>query len=331
MDIRKVHILVEQGLQQVGVFAYDDFEPEEIDLQVDAAVYKILKSAFHPERPNNQFQYNQGVLDRIRVLQETDILGQGIDNPSEDYIEVKLPEDYLDLVRSSSLIEKGWCCSNDPCLHIKEGKFYKVLSGAIIYDSIEYREGEVFKGVVNRNIFTELPSEDKIKVVEFKPLRKHNRLIESARVYEVLDNSLSTTSINSPVSELTKDSIRVYYSNFIVNNILISYIRLPSPVNFNFKRFSYSDQLTVGKKYEVLKTPVTYGGISYNLRDSFIADSSTSFVGTGQIKEFLDGDLNLPEQVCYDVIHEAVQKLAIISEQDQQKINNLIVKDNVPS
>lgn len=331
MDIRKVHILVEQGLQQVGVFAYDDFLHEEIDLQIDKAVYRILKSAFNPIQANNSFQYNQGVLDRIRVLQETDVLLNSSKFPQSGYIQAPLPEDYIHYIRSISLVETSTCCGSSHCTCIDEGKFYKVLTGAIIYNNIEYREGDVFQGVEGKQVYSELPSEDEIKVVDFSPKRSSNRIIESDKVYEVLSNGLSKTISRSPVGEIGKDFIRIYYSNFVVNNLLFSYIRTPEPVNFNFKRLSSSDELEQGIEYEVLTGTINYAGSQYSAKQTFIATSSTFFSGTGIVKKYLEGDLNLPEQVCYDVINEVVEQLSVLSEQNQQKINNLTVKDNVPS
>src|SRR5690606_28659581 len=143
MDIRKVHILIEQKLQQVGVFAYDDFQSEEVDLQIDASVFKILKSAFNPIRQDNQFQYNQGVLDRIRTLQKTEVV-LPIDRTEEDYCESDLPEDYIHRIRVSASVAVPENCTVLKCNKIESGKSYILRQGHILYNEVELKDGDTF-------------------------------------------------------------------------------------------------------------------------------------------------------------------------------------------
>lgn len=329
MDIRKVHILIEQGLQQVGVFAYDDFEHEEIDLQIDESVYNIIKSVFSSIRGDNRFQYNQGVLDRIRTLHSTDISLSV--TTFEDYVEAIIPENYVHAIRVWANVSKSDRCNKLKCNEIQVGKIYKVIKGSIVYNGTQYNEGDTFIGIEGQDKMELVPPIKDIQVGEIKAKRVQARIIESDIVGDVLANSLSKTKAISPVSELTEKNIRVYFSDFIINNLLFSYIRRPNPVNFNFKRYTNTDSLLPLTKYEVIKETVVYNGVTYGLGQTFSTTSIVSFTGTGTVKLFQDGDLVLPIEVCYDVINDVVQKLAIISEQNQQKIVNLVQKDNVPS
>lgn len=339
MDIRKVHILIEQKLQQVGVFAYDDFQSEEVDLQIDASVFKILKSAFNPIRQDNQFQYNQGVLDRIRTLQKTEQV-LPIDRTEDYYNETDLPEDYIHKIRISALVALPEQCTVVECNNIEAGKTYIVKQGHIRYvvenstgnEYIELKEGDSFIGVEGVTEYEFFPDSLPVKLLQPKSKKVRCRVIESHKIDEVLENSLSKTKVSSPVVEITEEIIRSYFSDFIINNLIFSYIRTPSPVNFNFQRYTAGDTLTAGIKYEVISGTISINSIeTYGVGQVFTPVMNTTFTGTGTVRVYLDGDLVLPLPVCYDVINDVAQELAIISEQSQQKIVNLAQKDNVPS
>ena len=329
MDIRKVHILIEQKLQQVGVFAYDDFEHQEIDLQIDEQVFRILKSAFNPIRQNNQFQYNQGVLDRIRVLQKTEVPLSVTEE--EDYVITELPEDYIHSIRLSANVFLPEKCTKLKCNRIEANKVYKLNKGRILYNNIEYNSGDTFIGVEGEKEFQFFPDSKNVEIVQIKTRKVACKIGQSDLISDLLENSLSTTRASKPLAEIEENNIRVYFSDFAINNLIFSYIRTPSPVNFNFQRYNVGDSLEPNTKYEVIKETVSYQGTTYGLGQVFTTTSSTSFTGTGVVKKYQDGDLNLPLPVCYDVINGTVQELAMISEQNQQKIANLVQTDNVPS
>ena len=331
MDIRKVHILIEQGLQQVGVFAYDDFTHEEIDLEIDASVYRIIKSAFTSIRLENQYQYNQGVLDRIRTLQSTE-KPLTISSTEEDYVEFNLPEDYIHRIRVSARIAIPDQCSILKCNKIEVGKLYKLNNGKIRYNNEEYNSGDTFTGVEGVKQFEYYPDTNNVEIVEIKSKRVRCRVVESDKIDQILENSLSKTKASSPVTEITEEIVRAYFSDFVINNLIFSYIRTPSPVNFNFQRYSVGSTLIAGTKYEVISgTIILNDSTTYGAGQNFTLSANSSFTGTGVVKEYLDGDLVLPTPVCYDVINDVVQELSIKSEQSQQKIVNLAQKDNVPS
>jgi hypothetical protein len=332
MDIRKVHILIEQGLQDVGVFAYADFEPEEVDLQIDKSAFSLIKSAFVPKQERNKFQFNQGVLDRLRAIHETGISlsGSTVDSINKRVI-FDLPENYVHLVRDSSIVSltESRCYPFKVCDKVKPGIRYKVLSGAVDYNGEIYEEGSTFIGVEGEEQF-DLVSGKAVEVGQVKQVKSGNRLTESFELNEVLENSLTKTKADSPVSEISGSQLSVYFSNFIVDAVNISYIRKPSPVNINFQRYNQGSNLTTGVTYEVITAPVIHEGTTYVVGDRFVA-TGFSFSGSGIVRVADVGDLLFPEEVCYDIINDAVEALSIESEQSQQKIANLVSKNNVPS
>lgn len=330
MDIIKVHLTIEQKLQQVGVFAYDDFHPDEIDLQINESQNSIIKSAFRSIRPENKVEDTQLVLDRFRVLKvgHKTITGGVID---DDFVKFQLPEDYLHLLDDYSLVEDVANCKKlEACDPIKYNFKYKVIKGRVLYNGEFYKEGEIFIGIENVENFS-VASGEKGIVREVKTKRSPNRLTESNLISTVLDNTLYTTSSRSPISEIVQQELLVHFSNFVVEGVKISYIRKPQLVNFHFKRYSSTDALSTNTKYQVVKETVNYNGTTYGLGETFTTTSISAFTGTGEVKLENDGDLLFPDFVCDEIIANAVQQLAIISEQNQQKIANLVQTNDVPS
>ncbi len=328
MYIKKVHTLIEQGLQQNGVFAYSDFLKEEIDLQIDKSTYQRLVERFKPlkDRP---FQAIQGILDEFQSIQVKDFELSSLTKGDEAYY-ATLPTDYVFLIVDKSLVL--WRCSSTalkPTItaQIEEGSYYTVTgTGTVTYNSVVYAVGSVIKGVTGITSFT---------VTTLKPIvyklnkRKSNdRLIKEERIAEVLDNELEKPSLESPVSTLSGNTLYVYYKDFFVDKVFISYIRKPLPVNYNFTTYT-TGELVNGTKYEVVRDSIVYNSVTYTKFQTFTANATATFTGTGIVRKALDGDIELPEPMAYKVIDDVVLTLSILSEQNQQKIANLAQKDNV--
>lgn len=327
MYIKKVHILIEQGLQQNGVFAYEGFLKEEIDLQIDKAGYTLLNKRIKPLALKG-FQKNQGILDEFQELQ---IKNLELTNTKEDNVYIALlPSNYVHLISDKSLVL--WLCDKTPVLttKIEKDKYYVVSGSATItYNLVAYATGTVFKGVVNVTTFT--ASGGLTLVHKLNTRESDNRLTKEEDIARVLDNTLSTTSVESPVSTLSNKKLYTYSKDFFVGKTFISYIRKPKPVNYNFSIVA-SGTIIQGVEYEVVKDSIVYNGQTLNKFDTFTGASSINvFTGTGVVRKALDGDLELSESMTYSIIDRVVEVLGVISEQSQQKIVNLAQQNNVSS
>jgi len=326
MYIKKIHILIDEGLQQNGVFAYGGYLKEQVDLQIDKACYELLEERFKPLK-GKTFQQSQGVLDEFQELQVKGLQLTPI-KESEAYV-ATLPDDYIHLISDKTIVL--WLCNSTKILtsQIEVDSYYVVMGTATItYNSIPYSKGEVFKGVTGVSVFTSGAGTSIVNKLSTR--YSSNRLTKEEALASVLDNALETTSITSPVSSLSGKKLYVYYKDFFVSYILISYIRKPEPVNYNFTTFA-SGSLVNGTKYEVVKGTIVYNATTYSAFDTFTANATATFTGTGTVRKAFDGDLELSDQMCYKIINRVIEVLAVISEQNQQKIVNLAQQNNVSS
>lgn len=232
---KKIHILIEQGLQQVGVFAYSDFTHEEIDLEINKQQYAYLNKIFNPnvyagQKASNYFEFNQEVLDRISVLQKTVNLTKF--NTEEDNVSYTIPSDYLHYIRSTSNVSPiNLQCSKLYCNKVEPNKTYKILSGSILYKGVQYNKGDSFVADTESK-FEIIPTQEMINVAEIKSKKFRNRLGHSYQIDDLLENSLTTSKINSPVCSIVGNLLKVYTNNFSVNTVQLLYCRKPIEVNF---------------------------------------------------------------------------------------------------
>jgi len=59
------------------------------------------------------------------------------------------------------------------------------------------------------------------------------RIIQSDELQELLDDTYHTTKIQSPVSEIENDLVKIYLDDFTIKDIIVQYIKKPE--NFNVK------------------------------------------------------------------------------------------------
>lgn len=322
MYIKKVHILIEQGLQEIGVFAYSDFQPEEVDLQINKATFSMINDEFEPIRTGKiPFQKTQGILDRFQTLEVKDL--ELIPYRNEDSVEAELPANYIHLIRDESLVLTECSLKEVKPGDIEPNQYYmNIGTKTIIYNSISYPKRTYFKGIEGFTSYS-FSGVGELKLIKLKKQKSPNRLIKSNELSETLLDSLTRPDKNSPVSTIAGNKIFSYFTDFIIDKLYISYIREPKEVNYNFKKYTSSDALSVGKVYESIDDNVTYNSIIYKKFEPFTVISGvTSFTG-GTVRELGDGDLELPKSTCYKIIDKVINVLMMISEQSQQKISNL--------
>lgn len=283
METLDIHIKIEQGLNNIGSFAYANLEHDEIDLAYNNVVYAEIRQVFRDidaqVHPNN-FERNQYYTDYLRVL-KTEYSNSGSDDG--DFQTLLLPENYIHLINDTSTVIAKNCkgkklksegssfnldepsneCNdvsdND---ELKENKFYKVI-GDVKYDGVWYKDCEIIKATDVSEFYGE--------VEEIPVKRVSNRLTKSENIHYLLNSNLSKSKINSPISELMSDSLRVHKKNFDIASVDITYIRKP-------KQISYHDNINEENEF--------------------------------------------PDNVIQYFIEKAVQYIAIRTEQSQQKIGN---------
>lgn len=233
MTIRDIHILIEQGLQKIGVFAYADIEHDEIDLAIDSVIVREIRNIFRDidaiQHPNN-YERNQYEADFLRILKTKQCINA---SKVDDGYSIDLPIDYLHLISDSSNVLALNCnvktldSEKDDVLEI--GKTYRA-NGDVLHNGKWYKNCEIFVAET-----TDLYG----KVTELATKKMPNRLTKSENINNVLTNSLTKSNYKSPVSELVGNKLIVYTDNsFKLSQICITYIRLP-------KKVSYRNDITI--------------------------------------------------------------------------------------
>lgn len=254
MNIKQMHIEIEQGVQNLGVFAYADQSHEALDIAIESCTYELIQSSFFP---NDSFENSQWSSDLLRVLKTTSEL-----SPltfSNGYY-VDLPANYLHLISDYSVVYTD--CYKKIISHpevLKVGSLYKAV-GDVRIGATWFEDGKIFKYVSGAFYGS---------VKEVPTKRVLNRLTNSEDLANVLDNNYSKTIAISPVSELFGGQLRVWVDGFNVTSVELNYIRKP------------------------VKT--VYPTV----------------------------DCELPDNVTKIIIENVVKRIAIRTEQNQQKINNL--------
>jgi len=111
MTVQELHYAVDQGLQKVGSFAYDNFLPEEIDYWLNRAQDRFIKDrAFsHSDIKQLGFVANQKRLDDLRLLITNDYTDETSGQAGIEFQYYDLPANYLYLVNIRAAIRKDNC------------------------------------------------------------------------------------------------------------------------------------------------------------------------------------------------------------------------------
>lgn len=330
MYIKKMHILIEQKLQNIGVFAYSDFQKEEIDLQIDSSVIKLIEDSFgFNGTPQKKFEQNQLNKDKLKEL-EVRNLNLNFIKEGDEYI-ADLPDDYVHLISDKSQILYKCLTSNVPLGKIEKDSYYLVEEGSLEYNTKAYTKGEYFKGI---DSFTSYSFTSTVpKVIKLESKITSNRLTKGEFYEDIIGNSLTTSSTESLISAISGKKLIIFSPDFFVDKVSITYIKEPKTVKYKFKTYTNTDALINNKEYEVIKGSVSYNGNTYvyggfdNLLKFKVETSKglnfTNIVSGSLVRELKDGDSELNNIACYYIIDGTVKSLAIASEQNQQKIVNL--------
>ena len=93
MTVQELHYAIDQGLQKVGSYAYDNFLPDEIDFWLNRAQERFIKDrAFaHSDQKQLGFVANQKRLDDLREIMAIDYVDQAAAAAGVEFQQFDLP------------------------------------------------------------------------------------------------------------------------------------------------------------------------------------------------------------------------------------------------
>ena len=100
MTVQEFHYAVDQGLQKIGSYAYDNFLQEEIDYWLNRAQERFIKDrAFaHSDMKQIGFAGNQKRLDDLKNIISIDYLDDALPRVGVEFQEYDLPLNYMFLI-----------------------------------------------------------------------------------------------------------------------------------------------------------------------------------------------------------------------------------------
>jgi hypothetical protein len=98
MNPQEMHIEIDQALQRVGSYVYDNFEAVELDLILNKMVMRYIDDKFRQDRMSEGFADEQGDLDDIQYLIEYDKSLPALLDTTFGKTYGMLPSDYLYLL-----------------------------------------------------------------------------------------------------------------------------------------------------------------------------------------------------------------------------------------
>ena len=222
MTTRDIHIRIEQGLNNIGSFAYSDMDHDEIDIAYNSVVYMEIRNIFRDIdgkiNPNN-FERNQYYTDYLRIL-KTIFANNGNDNG--DNHSIMIPNDYIHRINDYSVVIP-LNCKGKLVDKIEIDKYYKTL-GDVKYNGQWYENCQMFKGTNVENVYG--------KVEELPTKKVRNRFTRSEDIDWELNSKIGKSVINSPLSEIIGNTLIVHKNKFDVAEIGLTYIRKPIQINY---------------------------------------------------------------------------------------------------
>lgn len=166
-----------------------------------------------------------------------------------------------------------------------------------------------------------------------------NTLVKIASLSNTLENTLSKTKKERPISNYYNGILRVFYDNFTVYRIYIDYIKLPQLISYNsFTKscnvLNASTTITTASTVDVIVGMSVSGtGIQANtvvaeiLSDTTfrisIAATATNNNVTVTLNANAGAEMPLSESGNIELVNKTISYLMKVSEQNQQKIVNL--------
>lgn len=116
MTVLQFHILLEQMLQQMGNFSYDDLEREEVDVAINYGFDKAIRHYLSPKddrqaasASKDGFEDIQLTLDDLRMIKVEDVSLAGLVNVGTTKTRGNLPDGYRGLINDRSVVKLPDC------------------------------------------------------------------------------------------------------------------------------------------------------------------------------------------------------------------------------
>lgn len=329
MYIKEAHIMIEQGLQQVGVFADYDISPDEIDLAIKEWIWKIMDREFPNERGQ---KLNKPKVDKYAILIEKEKEFLATVTNRGDY-EVALPDNYFHLIKADAEVVFACDFTKIKSGSLIENEWYQNIGEIpIAYNGISIPIRKIFRATSNANYNHTIAKEAHIIKLNKKisPLR----FVEEEFSSLINQSGLTKTSSKSPIATVSGKKITINVNGFFIEKVYISYLRKPKDPNYRYKVITPTTDMVVDKEYEVIEGTVTYNGTVYKGGERFnfpsfkILTGKYRFTGTGEVRLKGDGDIELPYQVALEIKDKVLLDLSIQSENNPQKIQGLAQINN---
>lgn len=150
LNIQDMHRLIEQEIQKMGFFAYDDLESEEIDLQINNQIYEFIEAVlavYRGQKPKigvpEGFQADQVSLDSLRTIHVREEL-RPLNSVTGEGKRFDLPDNYLHHVKTKLTVTYS-CVENKqtviktvspkPALRVAESQNIDIMKASSFYKS----------------------------------------------------------------------------------------------------------------------------------------------------------------------------------------------------
>lgn len=221
MTVEKFHILVEQKLQKISSFSYEDLLPQEVDLQANAAFYNWLNSFADFQQRGNRMDDTEARLNDIRTLVIRD---SSLSTVTEGSASVaSLPENYLYLVGAK--MDVLYECVKIRVDSIVANTPYILKSATLTYNSSSFITGNLVEGSVSMSL-----SRSDI-LYPLTTRERYGRVIRNEEVYLLEEHFYGKSQPRSPIVYVNEDNITVSNPKFFIKNLKIVYIRKPLEID----------------------------------------------------------------------------------------------------
>lgn len=222
MTVESFHILVEQDVQKISTFAYEDLQPEEVDIQANKAFYNWLNEFAEFQPRGNRQDDTEARLNDIRTLVVRDAPLSLV--TTGDVSVASLPDAYLYLVGVK--LKVYYECSQRRQTQIQPSKRY-VAKSVVVYNSVTYNKGDIIVGTT-----THILGRSEL-VLQLSVLDVHGRITRNEEVDKLNETHYGKTHYKSPIVAINSDGLYVSTLSkfFIDDNATFSYIRKPAIID----------------------------------------------------------------------------------------------------
>ena len=250
LTIKEIHLLIDQGLNSLGLFTEQALLHEQVDFVVNHIVEKhinTLTDILSNKRSNIEKAIIRFLTRRLELPVKKE----------SKYYEAELPSDFGKYSTSQTIL--GLCGCETQCCHkessqtckkcsetdhndIEEGQWY-IATTAVKYDNQWLKPNDVFRGKDVSNIYG---TYEKVKVIE-----KPNILSEIDALEAYTTNSLVKNSFR-PLLAYDENKFYIYYDSCKKNKEILLGLFVNYIANYSDSlKISWCDNRTLGFPSEI--------------------------------------------------------------------------------